>query len=208
MRFLVVFASVLAVGYAGVGQLNPNEEAEALRLFNSICGGGSEGQNIGGSTVYCKRAPGEINESRNHRVRVSGQSGNNQAVFIQPPPARYHHNVDIISGGGPDDRTKIYVLPQQATHTINANFEQTPGGQNKPVVYFLRGGNSESGSIRGPSFDRQSQPSPIIRESSGAPSANGGYSSRFTRSNGNNVVKELEIPVNYRLVPFSIENSS
>jgi len=152
MRTFLVLAAALGVAYAGVGQLSPSEEAEALNLFDRLCNGyNAEGQDIGGTRVYCKRASGETSQTTNHRVTVPGQNGQGQTVFVQPPPARYQHNVDIVSEGGEGGRTKIYVLPQQATHTVTPNVVTNPGTQTKPVVYFLKGGSSSgsSNSIRG-----------------------------------------------------------
>ncbi|CAL8128668.1 unnamed protein product [Orchesella dallaii] len=171
MRTLLLLAASLGVAYAGVGQLSPSEEADALSLFNRLCNGrGSEGQDIGGTLVYCKRGPGEISESQNHRVRVPGSQGKAQAVFVQPPPARYHHNVDIVSEGGEGGRTKIYVLPQQATHTVTPNILPQPGTQTKPIVYFLGGnGGGRSGGGGGGSSGSSGFNSNSLGGSYGAP---------------------------------------
>jgi len=150
MRTLLIIASVIGVAYAGVGQLSLSEEQDALNLFNRLCSGyGSDGQDLGGTRVYCKRGQGEITETQNHRVTVPGSSGQSQTVFVQPPSVRYVHTVDIVSSGGQGTQTKIYVLPQKATHTINPNVQQRPGSQVKPVVYFLKGGISSSSSSGG-----------------------------------------------------------
>jgi len=149
MKTFLILAIALGVAYGrpGVGHLSPSEEAEALHLFNKLCSGyGSDGQDLGWTKVYCKRASGEITESTNHRVNLPGQSGQAQTVFVQPPPARYHHNVEVISGGGQGGQTKIYVLPQTATHHVTPKVHQTPGTQVKPVVYFLKGGSSSHNS--------------------------------------------------------------
>ncbi|CAL8128673.1 unnamed protein product [Orchesella dallaii] len=171
MQKSLIFMSILGVVYAGVGQLSPNEEAEAINLFNNLCSGyGSDGQDIGGSRVYCKRGSGEITESQNHRLNVQGQSGLGQTVFVQPPPARYHHNVEILSDGGPGGQTKIYVLPQEATHSITPNVQQGHVTQSKPVVYFLNGrssSSSNSNSIRG-GYGSPPSSSQQIREGYGA----------------------------------------
>ncbi|CAL8128650.1 unnamed protein product [Orchesella dallaii] len=154
-----VIASILGVAYAGVGHLSPSEEADALQLFHKICSGyGSEGagQDLGWTRVYCKKASGVITESQNHMVKVPGQSGQAQTVFVQPPPARYHHKVEIVSDGGQGGQTKIYVLPQTATHTVHAKGHIKPGTQVKPVVYFLKGGSSSNPGGYGP----PQQPSP------------------------------------------------
>ncbi|CAL8128679.1 unnamed protein product [Orchesella dallaii] len=181
MKTLLIFASALSIAYAGVGTLSPSEEAEALNLFNRLCNGyNSEGQVVGGTRVYCKRGSGEISESRNHRVSIPGQSGSGQTVFIQPPAARYHHNVEIVAGGGEGDRTKIYVLPQQATHTINPNIQQTPGTQNKPVVYFLKGGSS-SGSSSG--SNQGSYGPPPSNTNYGAPPSKPNYGAPPSQTN-------------------------
>ncbi|CAL8128647.1 unnamed protein product [Orchesella dallaii] len=229
MKTFLILASALGVAYAGVGQLSPSEEADALNLFDRLCSGyGAEGQDIGGTLVYCKRASGEISETRNHRVNVPGQNGQSQTVFIQPPPARYQHNVEIVSDGNQGGQTKIYVLPQQASHTINPQIQQNPGTQSKPVVYFLKGGNSNSGSVRSDygapappppqPILRESYgapapppPQPILRESYGAPAqpvVRSGYGapeplqgySRVARSNNE------EIPANYMIYPTVVES--
>jgi len=217
MRTFLILASALGVAYAGVGQLSPSEEQDALALFDRLCSGyGAEGQDIGGTRVYCKRASGEITETQNHRVNVPGQNGQGQTVFIQPPPARYQHNVEIVSDGGQGGQTKIYVLPQQATHTVTPNVVTNPGTQTKPVVYFLRGGSSSS-SVRGaePGYGAPAPPpaQPILRDSYGAPPPaqpvirsnygapevlQGGYS-RVARSNNE------EVPSNYKIYPTVVE---
>ncbi|ODM97733.1 hypothetical protein Ocin01_08946 [Orchesella cincta] len=131
MRTFLILASALGVAYAG--------------------GYGADGQDVGWTRVYCKRGNGEITENTNHRVNVPGSSGQAQTVFIQPPPARYNHNVEIWSGGNQGGQTKIYVLPQKATHTVTPNVQKTPGTQVKPVVYFLnKGGSSSSSNSYGP----------------------------------------------------------
>ncbi|CAL8128648.1 unnamed protein product [Orchesella dallaii] len=145
MKQFMVIATLLGVAYAGVGHLSPSEEAEVLILFHKLCSGyGSEvnGQDLGWARVYCKRASGVITESQTHKVKVPGLSGQAQTVFVQPPPVRYHHNVEIVSDGGQGGQTKIYVLPQTATHTVHAKGHIKPGTQVKPVVYFLKGGSS------------------------------------------------------------------
>jgi len=150
MRTLLIIAYVIGVAYAGVGQLSLSEEQDALNLFNRLCSGyGSDGQDIGGTRVFCKRGQGEITETQNHRVTVPGSSGQSQTVFVQPPSVRYVHTVDIVSSGGQGTQTKIYVLPQTSTHTINPNIQQRPGSQVKPVVYFLKGGISSGSSSGG-----------------------------------------------------------
>ncbi|ODM97734.1 hypothetical protein Ocin01_08947 [Orchesella cincta] len=160
MRTFLIFAAAFGVAYAGVGVLSPSEEAEALQLFAKLCSGyGSDGQDIGWTRVYCKRGSGEITENTNHKVNVPGSSGQAQTVFIQPPPARYHHNVEIWSGGNQGGQTKIYVLPQKATHTVTPNVQKTPGTQVKPVVYFLNNGASSTSTGYGPPSKQPSAPS-------------------------------------------------
>jgi len=143
MKTFLLIASCLGVALAGVGHLSPSEEADILHLFEKLCNGyGSEGQDIGWTRVYCKRGSGEITETKHHQVNVPGSSGQAQTVFVQPPPARYHHKVEVISGGGQGGQTKIYVLPQTATHHVTPKVQTHPGTQVKPVVYFLKGGSS------------------------------------------------------------------
>ncbi|ODM97736.1 hypothetical protein Ocin01_08945 [Orchesella cincta] len=196
MRTFLILAAAFGVAYAGVRELTPSEEADALDLFNRLCSGyGSDGQDVGGTRVYCKRANGEINESQNHR----------------PPPARYQHNVEIVSEGGEGGQTKIYVLPQQATHTVTPNVQQNPGSQTKPVVYFLKGGSSSS-SVRGQdpgygapppppqirdSYGAPPQAQPVLRSSYGAPEVNQGGYTRVARDT---------VPSNYRDYPIIVEN--
>ncbi|CAL8128649.1 unnamed protein product [Orchesella dallaii] len=166
----LILAIAFGAAYArpGVGHLSPSEEAEILNLYGKLCSGyGSDGQDLGWTRVYCKRAGGEITESTNHRVNVPGQSGQGQTVFVQPPSARYHHNVEIVSDGGQGGQTKIYVLPQTATHTVTPNVHSKPGTQVKPVVYFLKGGSSSSNSYGPP--QQPSQPG------YGAPPPDTGY---------------------------------
>lgn len=110
------------MAHAGVRELSPQEEAEALQLFDQICGQGySEGTQLGDTLVYCKRARGENSETLNHQVQVnSGSQGQNQVVFVQPPPVKYLHRVAISGSSGSSSGAKIYVLPQKASHTLEA----------------------------------------------------------------------------------------
>ncbi|CAL8128670.1 unnamed protein product [Orchesella dallaii] len=180
MRVLmIVAASLLGVAYAGVGRLTASEEANIISIFKRACNGaGPEEQNIGGMRVYCKKGPGETNHRETHEVTVKPEPGSAQAVFVEPPPANYQHDVIIRTQPGEGDETKVYVLPQQATHTINPKVIRPPGTHSKPTVYFLNGGNgggrsgssSSSGfnpnSIQGEYIPSSSQP---IQNSYGTP---------------------------------------
>jgi len=145
MRALLILstACLLAPAFAGVRELSPQEEAEALQLFSQICGSGSEGTNLGDTLVYCKRAKGDLQETLNHQVQVNGNSaGQNQVVFVQPPPVKYLHRVAITGQGAQGQQAKIYVLPQKATHELQAQYQGGATQAQKPVVYFLKGNNN------------------------------------------------------------------
>lgn len=107
-----------------MGTLSPQEEAEALQLFQRLCSGyGAEGQDIGGTLVYCKRANGDRQETLNHNVNVQDSSRPPaQVVFVQPPPVRYQHRVLVQGSAGQGQQTKVYVLPQKATHELQADY--------------------------------------------------------------------------------------
>jgi len=146
MKTLLVIASVLGVAYAGVGTLSPQEEAEALQLFERLCSGyGAEGQDVGGTLVYCKRGNDDRQETLNHNVNVQDTSkGQAQVVFVQPPPVRYQHRVLVQGSGAQGQQTKVYVLPQKATHELSADYRGQQAAPVKPTVYFLKGGDSAS----------------------------------------------------------------
>lgn len=132
---------MLGVAYAGVGNLTPQEEAEALKMFERLCSGyGAEGQDIGGVLVYCKRGPGDRQEVLNHNVNVQDNTKQPaQVVFVQPPPVRYTHRVWVQGQGAQGQQTKVYVLPQQATHELTADYKGQQAQAVKPTVYFLKG---------------------------------------------------------------------
>lgn len=171
-----VLASVLGVAYAGVGTLSPQEEADALQLFERLCSGyGSEqGTDIGGTLVYCKRAQGGRQETLNHNVNVQDTSrAPGQVVFVQPPPVRYQHRVLVQGSGSQGQQTKVYVLPQQATHELTADYRGQSATPVKPTVYFLKGdGSSSSSTGYGPP---PSNPAPQPNPGYGAPVKSNGY---------------------------------
>ncbi|CAL8100386.1 unnamed protein product [Orchesella dallaii] len=169
MRTLLILASALGVAYAGVGTLSPSEEAEALQLFARLCSGyGAEGQDIGGTLVYCKRGKDDRTERLNHNVNVQDNTRQpGQVVFVQPPPVRYQHRVLVQGQGAQGQQTKVYVLPQQASHDLSADYRGGQVNAVKPVVYFLKGGESGGSSGYG-------APTRQIETSYGSPSSQPG----------------------------------
>jgi len=142
MKVLLILstACLFAPALAGVRELSPQEEQEALQLFAQICGQGSEGSRLGDTLVYCKRARGDLQETLNHQVQVDGNApGQSQVVFVQPPPVKYLHRVAITGQGAQGQQAKIYVLPQKATHELQAQYQGGATQAQKPVVYFLKG---------------------------------------------------------------------
>lgn len=159
-----------------MGTLSPQEEADALQLFQRLCSGyGSEGgQDIGGMLVYCKRGNGDRQETLNHNVNVQDTSRQPaQVVFVQPPPVRYQHRVLVQGSGAQGQQTKVYVLPQQATHQLSADYRGQQAVAVKPTVYFLKGDSASPGNSYGPPpSGPAAQPNPQY----GAPVKSSGYS--------------------------------
>ncbi|CAL8128072.1 unnamed protein product [Orchesella dallaii] len=145
MRTLLVLVSVFGAAFAGVGILTPREEAEVLQLYRTHCGGwGSSGQEHGWGSIHCKRSPEELTQTAHYNVRVPGSSGGAQTIFVQPPAVRYNHRVQIQGSGGAGSQTKVYVLPQKATHQLTSDFRPGQNGEAKTQVFFLKGDNSNS----------------------------------------------------------------
>jgi len=178
MKTFLVIASLLGVAYAGVGTLSPQEEAEALQLFERLCSGyGAEGQDIGGTLVYCKRGNQDRQETLSHNVNVQDDSRTPaQVVFVQPPPVRYQHRVLVQGSGAQGQQTKVYVLPQQATHELSADYRGQQAAPVKPTVYFLKGGDSSGSPPPPSSYGPPTQPQQP-QQPYGAPARNNnGYS--------------------------------
>lgn len=138
--FQVFVALFISVSQAGVGVLSPQDEANALQLFHSMCAQGGGGGDYGEYRVWCKSSGQDYQEEvLTHQVHVpQGAATPGQIVFVQAPPISYRHNIQLSGAPGGQQSSKIYVLPQKATHSIEATYR--PGGNPgsaKPQVFFL-----------------------------------------------------------------------
>jgi len=136
----LVFASLIALTYAGVGVVTPEVEREAERLWKQFCEGASEGGNDGDLAVYCKLSRDTYEESLQHQIEVTPPpQAPQQVVFVRPPSYTYKHDVVVSGGGASGQKTVIYVLPSKNKNQVNLvdNTSNTVVTQ-KPTVYFLK----------------------------------------------------------------------
>jgi len=91
--------------------------------------------------IHCKSATEDYWDTIKHKVVVpQGPPSPGQILFVSPPAVHYKHQIWLNQNEvGNGQKTKIYVLPQKASHQIQTHFKPSDAvTPNKPSVFFLK----------------------------------------------------------------------
>ncbi|CAL8124292.1 unnamed protein product [Orchesella dallaii] len=169
--FLAIVCVISSVNSGVISDLPEDQVDQVLALYHQSCGGfgGGYGNSLngyGGSSnggygapspnekvsIVCKepREYPSVEDKKVIRIPPQYNTAKKQVIFVEVPATHFKHEITLVQEPGVDKKTKIYVLPQKADHTIQVNDQRGYSPGSKPQVFFLKGNAGAQGTGYGP----------------------------------------------------------